>query len=108
MVFLLFYVALLSNETNRQCLTHFLDTSTSTRFLIVENADALNVANEFPLEIKTKLVCFVKRHATAIDRRLSMKKQLVIAEFTRTSLTQLALFINQVVFVCFLLDYQRA
>lgn len=64
--------------------------------LIFENSESLNILTEFPIRIKEKIICFVKRNESIIEKSIPLKKQIAIAEFTSASLTQLSLFISEV------------
>jgi hypothetical protein len=77
-------------------LESFLDKPDRSLILIFENTDSLNILTEFPTPIKSKIVCFVKRNATIIYNDVPLKKQIAIAEFTQSSMTQLSLFISEV------------
>ncbi|UJR10317.1 hypothetical protein I4U23_014523 [Adineta vaga] len=92
----IFKKAILYNEINRKLMESFLDKSDQNIILIFENSDSLNILTEFPLQIKSKLVCFVKRNSTIIYTDISLKKQIAIAEFTHSSMTQLSLFISEI------------
>ncbi len=90
------FLAILTNETNRKLIESFLDKSDRDLILIFENSDSLNILTEFPIPIKSKIICFIKRNETVIDNDIPLKKQLAIAEFTHASMTQLSLFISEV------------
>jgi dynein heavy chain len=64
--------------------------------LIFENSDSLNILTEFPNQFKSKLICFIKRNKSIINKDIPLKKQLTIAEFTQSSITQLSLFISEI------------
>jgi hypothetical protein len=90
------FSAILNNDTNRKLIESFLDKSDRNIILIFENSDPINLLNEFPMQIKSKIICFVKRNEHIIDKHIPIQNQLTVAEFTQSSLTQLALFISQV------------
>ena len=81
----------------------FLDTADRNLILIFENSDSLNILTEFPMQIKSKLVCFVKRNSSVIHDDIPLKKQIAIAEFTHSSMAQLSLFISEVDNQCVLM-----
>jgi hypothetical protein len=92
------FSAILNNETHRKLIDSFLDKSDRNIILIFENSDSLNILTEFPIQFKSKIICFVKRYETIIDKDIPLKKQLTIAEFTQSCITQLNIFVSEVKF----------
>lgn len=90
------FSAILNNETNRKILESFLDKSDRNIILIFENSDSLNLLTQFPIQFKSKIICFVKRYETIIEKDIPLNKQITIAEFTQSSITQLNIFISEV------------
>jgi len=64
--------------------------------LIFDNTDSLNILTEFPKQFKSKLICFIKQNENIINKDISLKKQITIIEFTQSSITQLNLFISEI------------
>ena len=89
-------LAILDHEINRKYIELFLDKTDRQLILIFENTDTLNILTEFPEQFKSKLICFIKLNDTIIEKTIPLKKQIMIAEFTQSSLTQLSLFISDV------------
>ena len=89
-------LAIVNQDNHRKLFEAFLDQPDHSRILVFENSDPLNLSNDFPLQIKSKLICFVKQNQSIVEKDIPIRKQLVIAEFTQTSMSQLALFISQV------------
>lgn len=95
-IFFLFFSAILNNEAHRKIIDSFFDKSDRNIILIFENSDSLNILTEFPIQFKSKIICFVKRNEAIIENNVPLKKQIAIAEFTPSSITQLSLFISEV------------
>jgi dynein heavy chain len=93
---LFFFSAILNNEINRKILEKFLDKSDRHLILIFENSDSLNILTEFPNQLKSKIICFIKQNETIIKKDIPLKKQLTIIEFTQSSIKQLTLFISDI------------
>jgi len=93
---LFFFSAILNNEINRKILEKFLDKSDRHLILIFENSDSLNILTEFPNQLKSKIICFIKQNETIIKKDIPLKKQLTIVEFTQSSIKQLTLFISDI------------
>ena len=91
-----FLSAIFDNEINHKLIETFLDKSDRNFILIFENSDTLNILSEFPNEFKSKLICFIKRNEGIIEKNIPLKKQITIAEFTPSSLTQFNLFIFEI------------
>lgn len=92
-----FSPAILDNEINRKYIESFLDKSDRQFILIFENSDTLNILPEFPEQLKSKIICFIKLNESIIDKNIPLKKQITIAEFTQSSLTQFSLFISDII-----------
>ncbi|CAF3388923.1 unnamed protein product [Rotaria sp. Silwood1] len=91
-----FKKAIINNEINRKLIESFFDKPDRNIILIFENSDSLNLLTEFPIQLKSKIICFVKRNETIIEKDIPLKKQIAIAEFTSSSITQLSLFISEI------------
>ncbi|CAF1144709.1 unnamed protein product, partial [Rotaria magnacalcarata] len=91
-----FKKAIINNDINRKLIESFFDKTNRNIILIFENSDSLNVLTEFPIHFKSKIVCFVKRNENIIEKDIPLKKQIAIAEFTSSSITQLSLFISEI------------
>ncbi|CAF3576543.1 unnamed protein product [Rotaria sordida] len=91
-----FKKAIINNEINRKLIESFFDKTDRNIILIFENSDSLNILTEFPIQLKSKIICFVKRNESIIEKDIPLKKQIAIAEFTSSSITQLSLFISEI------------
>ncbi|CAF3706752.1 unnamed protein product [Rotaria sordida] len=91
-----FKKAIINNEINRKLIESFFDKTDRNIILIFENSDSLNILTEFPIQFKSKIICFVKRNESIIEKDIPLKKQIAIAEFTSSSITQLSLFISEI------------
>ncbi len=94
--FFFFSTAIFDNEINRKLIESFLDKPDRHFILIFENSDSLNILTEFPNEFKSKIICFIKRNEMIIEKDIPLKKQITIAEFTQSTITQLNLFISEI------------